>query len=468
MVVQSISGIRGIYGKDLTLPVIQKYALAFYQFLTKKSKKPRIVIGNDSRVSGEDIKKEFIKVLGTYNVSLIDVGINTTPAIQLGVKDYKAEGGIIITASHNPPEYNGIKFLNGFGSIVEEKDFLEIQSFYTKIDSCTIKPNFKKVTNNTKDLRNRYISFLCTFLGQDMHLINNLKTKIILDPNGGAACVILPELFTKLGLPVIIVNDKLGEFNREIEPHEKSLAYLANNLKKEKADFAVGFDCDADRINIIMSNKQMLSGQYILALCIDEILSQSQYPKKQTVVVNDATSYMVKDIVENHGAHYTEVEVGEINVVHELYRINAIAGGEGSSGGGIFPPSTSRDGILTLLLILKSMARKQKSLGELVKALPVYYTIQEKVSCEPQHQIGMKKKLKDFYISQQYHIQETGDETGGLKVFISENSWIWYRMSKTEPGIFRIMADSKNEQEAKLLLKEGIIIFNKFKVKKEN
>ena len=280
---------------------------------------------------------------------------------------------------------------------------------------------------------------------------------MLLDPNGGAACAVLKDLFVKLGLNVIIINNTYGEFKRQIEPNEKSLAYLLPIMKTEKADFAAGFDCDADRLNIIMNNGEMLSGNHVLALCIDEILSTINHPEQQTIVVNDATSYSVKEIVDKYHAHYKEVEVGEINVVSELYRIKAIAGGEGSSGGGIFPPSTSRDGILTLLIILKAMARKQKTLSQLIINLPKYYNFQEKLECPPKQQRLMKNKLKDYF--KKHSIIETGDETGGLKVFFL-NSWIWYRMSKTEPGIFRIVSDAKNKVEAKKLLEEGIAVFN--------
>lgn len=459
MLVQSISGIRGLYEKDLSLAIVRKYAYAFYQFLSKNIRKPTIVIGRDTRASGEEIKREFLRMLSSFDVVLIDVGINTTPAIELGVREYKAHGGIIITASHNPPEYNGIKFLNSFGSIVEEHDFKEILTLFNNEQKFTIKPDFDKISQKSSDLVTRYIDFLCRYLGKDVSLIKNLKSKIILDPNGGAACVVLKELFAKLGLPVIFINNTIGEFKREIEPHEISLKPLVDVLAKEKADFAAGFDCDADRVNIIMSNGALLSGHHLLALCLDEILSHSKNVKNLVVVVNDATSYMVKDIVEKYGVSYREVEVGEINVVHEMYKIKAVAGGEGSSGGGIFPPSTCRDGILMLLIILKLMARKQKTLLELVKELPVYYTFQKQLNCSAEQQLFMKNKLKEYFISKNYIIQETGDATGGLKMFISQNSWIWYRMSKTEPGIFRIMVDAKNEPEARRLLKEGIYVF---------
>ncbi len=449
MLVRSISGIRGIYGKDLTSNVIRRYAVAFYQFLNKKLTKIKLIIGTDSRPSGFDIKKEFVQILSSHNTEIIDVGINTTPAIQLAVREYKADGGIIITASHNPAEYNGIKFLNNHGSLVGKKDFDKIIENYHHTDlPSKIKPNFNNIINRENDLRRKYIKFLCEFIGKDnLALIKNIHSKIILDPNGGSACIILKELFAQIGLPIIIINNTPGEFKREIEPNEKSLVYLIDLLNKQKADFAAGFDCDADRVGIIMNNGKILSGNYILALTFDEILSQATCPEKQTIVVNNATSYVVKDIVEKYDAQYKEVEVGEINVVHKMYRLGAIAGGEGSSGGGIFPPSTCRDGILTLLIILKSIARKQKSLLQLFKELPVYYTLQDKIKCN--QQLNIKKRLRDYFLSKHYHINEDSNDTHSLKIFITDHSWVWYRMSKTEPETLRIVIDSKNEQEAK-------------------
>jgi len=461
MLIQSISGIRGVYEKDLTLDVVRRYALAFYQFLNKKSTKIKIVIGSDSRPSGYYIKREFLRILSSYDTELIDVDINTTPAIQLGVREYKADGGIIITASHNPPEYNGIKFLNNGGTIIEKKDFEEINQYFNDIQEIPIlKPNFGRVIDKSIDLRQRYINFLCEMTGKEgTNNIKDLNQMVVLDPNGGAASVILKELFERIEFPVVLINNKLGEFKREIEPTEKSLAYLVDLLQKRKAHFAAGFDCDADRVEIILSEGTMLSGNHILALLFGEILSRNPHPEQQTIVVNDATSYLVKDVVEKYGAHYKEVEVGEINVVHEMYKVGAIAGGEGSSGGAIFPPSTCRDGVLALLLLLKLMACKQKSLKELIKELPTYFTLHGKLKCE-NDLVDMKNKLKRYFMSQHYTISETGDNTGGLKIHITDSSWIWYRMSKTEPGIFRIIVDSKDEQEAKRLFKEGIYIFN--------
>jgi phosphomannomutase len=459
MLVQSISGIRGIYGTDLDLGIVNRYAHAFYKLLLHRVAKPIIVIGRDTRISGAEIRQEFLNVLCSYGCSIIDVDVNTTPAIQLGVREFKADGGIIITASHNAPEYNGMKFLDSSGSILKKDDFDKLQHIFTAQKViATIKP-FTKIHDSSHDLHQRYIDFLVKYLGNDVSLIKKINTKILLDPNGGAACVILKDLFVKLGLNIVIINNTLGEFKRIIEPNEKSLLGLVPILKKEKAEFAAGFDCDADRLSIIMNNGEMLSGHYVLALCIDEILSQIPNPEVQTIVVNDATSYLVKEIVDKYHAHYMEVEAGEINVVSELYRLKAIAGGEGSSGGGVFPPSTSRDGILMLLIILKAMARRGKNLSEIIMELPVYYTLQEQLKCLPEQQLLMKQRLKNYYIKK-FKISETGDETGGLKVFFSNNSWIWYRISKTESGIFRIVADAKNEIEAQKLLQEGIDVFN--------
>ena len=252
-----------------------------------------------------------------------------------------------------------------------------------------------------------------------------------------------------------------GEFNRKIEPTEDSLVYLKNIIGENKADFAAGFDCDADRVGILMGNGKFLPGNYILALAVYEILSNLKNPENQVVVVNDATSYLVRDVALKFGAKIKEVEVGETNVVEEMKKLKSAVGGDGSSGGVIIPPSKCRDGILALLKILSVIAKKEKKLHDIVEELPKYHTLRKKLEFNSPMHDNIKKFIKNYYSKKGFEIKETGGIKGGLKAIAGKNSFVWFRASKTESNIFRIISDSDRKEEAEGLMEEAINVFNK-------
>ena len=214
--------------------------------------------------------------------------------------------------------------------------------------------------------------------------------KVVLDPNGGAGAI-ARNVLEQAGVKAVGVNMQYGEFNRQVEPTEDSLIYLKKVIDENKADFAAGFDCDADRVGILMNNGRFLSGNHILALVVEEVLSGSRNPRSQVVVVNDATSNVVRDTVQKFGAKLKEVEVGETNAVEEMKRQKSIVGGEGSSGGAKIAPSRCRDGILTLLMILSIVAKRNKKLHEIVDELPQYYNLRKKIEFEPKKHDKIKK-----------------------------------------------------------------------------
>lgn len=461
MIVESFSGIRGIYGNDLNIEIARKYANAFVKFLKLTKQKPTIVVGMDTRPSSEEIKKIFIEEFLLNGCDIFDVGINTTPAIELSVRKNKADGGIIITASHNEPEYNGWKFLNNNGSILEPEDADLVISNYRK-EINTTKTEKGKIVDKTKQAIEDYVNFVLESVGEEwIKKIKIKKFKIVVDPNGGTAAVVIKQVMQKLGVILVEKNMKLGEFKRIIEPNKQSLAYLSSVVKKEKADLAAGWDCDGDRVELIDNEGEMMSGQYVLALLVEEILSQNKQ-KNSLVITNDATSGVVKETAEKNKAKIQEVEVGEINIVKKMQETNSPIGGEGSNGGIIIPPSKCRDGIQALALILRLMARKEKKLSEICGEFPKYYTMQENVRCDfGVDIIKLRKKIKNIFTEQGYETKTTGDNTGGLKIIIDDESWIWYRGSKTENGVYRIITDSKSERKSQELLDRGEEAFQK-------
>ncbi|MBI2652094.1 hypothetical protein HYX00_01395 [Candidatus Woesearchaeota archaeon] len=455
--VESFSGIRGIYDKDLTGSIAVKYAYAYHSFLKDKTKKNNlaIVIGTDTRPSGIKISDA---IMGILDCNFIDVGIAPTPAIEFAVRHFDADGGIIITASHNEPYWNGFKFLGNDGAVLNEKDMGSV------INNFKILRNFHKIQErkilkkNTETIKGYAESILNIVGNENIDRIKNSNQKIILDPNGGAG-IIAKKILEQVGITVVGVNTTYGEFNRAIEPTEDSMIYLKNIIDENKADFAAGFDCDADRVEILLNNGQLLSGNYVLALVAYELLSSLDNPQNKIVVVNDATSNVVKDVVKSFGAKIREVEVGEANVVEEMSRLKAVVGGEGSSGGVIIPPSKCRDGILTLLMILSIIAKKNKKLEEIINDFPKYCTLKRKIEFDASKHNKIKKCIKEYYSKKGFEIKETGGIKGGLKIITSKNSFVWFRASKTEADIFRIISDSNKKEEAEKLMEEAINAF---------
>ena len=457
--VESFSGIRGIYGSDLTESTAIKYAHSFLNLVREKTKKkvPSIVLGMDTRPSGIKLSDAIIS---TIDCNFVDVGMLPTPAIEFAVRHFEADGGIIITASHNEPFWNGFKFLNPDGSVLSEKDMQLV------INGSGSLKNFhkiqeRKITEKNSEAAVKYQEFIFEIIGvENIEKIRNSGQKIVIDPNGGAG-ILAKKILEQAGVEVAGVSMGYGEFRRAVEPTADSLGYLKRVIDENNADFAAGFDCDADRVEILMKNGNVLSGNHILALVVGEVLAHAKNPKSQLVVVNDATSNVVRDAAEKFGAKIKEVEVGETNVVQEMKKLKSIVGGEGSSGGAIIAPSKCRDGILTLLAVLSIAANKNKKLSEIVGTLPEYYTMRRKMEFDAKNHDKIKKYLKKHYAKKRFEIKETGGIKGGLKIIIGKNSFVWFRVSKTESNVFRIISDSDKKEEAERLIEESARVFEK-------
>jgi phosphomannomutase len=447
--VVSISGIRGIFGKDFDEKSILLYALAYLELLKEKIQNPVMVIGRDTRASGKAIRDCLINCL---DCRIIDVGISSTPIIENAVRVFNADCGIIITASHNEPEYNGFKFLENSGTSISPDIFNKFIEKYNKI-----KDNPEKYLKNydehievevkEKEAVLEYIKFIKTILGDKVLS----SVKILVDPNGGSGTV-SKKIFEDFGINADYINMEEGKFKRIIEPNEISLGYLKKFLENNKYDFALGFDCDADRVEILLNNGKIISGNHLLALICRYVLEKNTDNKNKTkVVVNNATSYVVKEIVEKY-ANFVEVEVGETNVVNKMKELNSVVGGEGSSGGVIIWPSRCRDGILTCLFLLKILTEKNVSLENLIENLPDYFYLREKLGLKKDFS-EFKGKIKEYYLNKCFKVFET-DKGNGFKI-IDKGSWILFRQSNTEDKILRVIVDSKSEENSKNLLAEA-------------
>ena len=448
--VESFSGIRGIYDDGLDEKVALRYTYAYISLLNNKfkNKNLKIVIGTDTRPSKDILKNAVIEAL---DCDIIDVGIASTPMTEFAVRHFKADGGIIITASHNEPYWNGFKFLDNDGAVLRPKDMDTVIKKYRNIKKINIGNITKKrITKKYNEINKEYSDYVINFLSkEDKDKIKSSKLKIIIDPNGGTG-VIAKTILEKLNVKVHGINMKHGIFNRTVEPNEDSLLYLSNEVRDKNYDFAAGFDCDADRVEIVTS-KGLISGNRLLALIADEILKNT---KNKVVVVNDATSLIVRETAKKHKAKYIETQVGEINVVDKMYELKAPVGGEGSSSGVIIPPSKCRDGILTIVYLLKTISNNKKSIDKLVNSLPQYYNIKTKINISSKKYNAIKKKLMDHYKKKNCRIKDS--KAGSLKVYLNTNEFVWFRVSKTEANIVRIIADSPSKKKAELITKEAL------------
>ncbi|MBU2545076.1 hypothetical protein KKC65_01290 [Patescibacteria group bacterium] len=446
--VESFSGIRGIYGESMNESLAYQYAYSYCQLFKPHS----LIIAGDTRKSTPILKKAMIRAFQDCGIEkIIDAGIIPVQVCEYGVQKFKADGGVYISASHNEPEYNGFKFLKKDGALLYQDQINSLIKEVYKNQEYVTKDNKTKIIDKEKEIIDNYIDFVLERVGKT-------KTKglrILIDPNGGSGIAVLKRLFAKLGVQAEIINNQMGEFKRLIEPNDQSLKYLQKELKDES--FACGFDCDADRVVIVLKD-QIVSGQYVLALACDSLLEGT---KDQIVVTNDCTSYLVRDIIKNHGATMKEVEVGEMNVVSEMEKQGSIIGGEGSCGGVIIPPIKCRDGIMTVCLILKMMADKKKSLDGILDDYPKYFSERAKLTCSSDKVFGIKDKIEKYF--DKFEMKKTGGSTGGLKILIDKSLYIWFRQSKTEAGTFRIIVDGDNQKKVKELLNQGVKLFNKFK-----
>jgi phosphomannomutase len=456
--VESFSGIRGVYGESLNETLAKKYASAFLQWLNKKN--PKIVIGRDTRESGIKLSQAFIEVLTSNGCDVIDVGISSTPATENAVRHFSADAGVVITASHNPPEYNGWKLLRKDGAILAADDAEKVidlahkQKYENDTDS-------RQAQDKHQENIQAYTDFCLEIIGKDgIEQIKKLNPTILFDCGGGAIIPFVKPIAETVGINMIMINDEPGKFNRPIEPTPETLAYLSQEIKKHNADFAAGFDADADRAEFVLPNGTMVSGQHALAIAVDEVLANLDAPQEQTVVVNDATSDIIHDISNKHGSKVQEVEVGEVNVVDTMKKLNSEVGGEGSSGGSIISPQTCRDGMLSTLIIARHLAQANKTLQQVIKKLPRYYTLNENIKTTPKQ--GLRKLLEDHFSDDDKisTITKTGDEFGGIKIRFKDNAWLWYRPSRTEPGLVRVYAESNNEMRAQEILAKGTKLLN--------
>ena len=449
----SISGIRGIVGSSLTPETIVKYSSAFAEYCHRG----KIIIGRDGRITGKPIGNIVSSTLLSMGCNVVAIGICPTPTIQLAVERSGAAGGISVTASHNPLNWNGLKFLDSTGLFLDadqNRDFLaiadspnRIYAFWDRIGHHETGERF--IEDHVKSILD--LSYL------NLRALRKRKFKVVVDCVNAAGAVIVPLLLRKLGCNVIEMNcDLSGIFAHAPEPIPENLASLRRRVKHEKADLGIAVDPDVDRLVLIDERGEPFGEEYTIASIIKFVLeretrSSSKGRKKRTiplrVVTNLSTTRAVDDIARQYGAESIRTAVGEINVAKRMKETGALIGGEGS--GGVILPKVhlGRDASVGIGLALQHLAEFGGTLSELKKSLPRYFITKGKIEIGSLDPDGVLESLQ-----RQFAGQGTATTIDGLKIDFPD-SWVHIRKSNTEP-ILRVIAEAPDKVRADELVAE--------------
>nr|WP_299068369.1 phosphoglucosamine mutase [uncultured Allomuricauda sp.] len=442
--IKSISGIRGTIGgatSDNLTPIdAVKFAAAYGTWLKDYSGKQEltVVIGRDARLSGEMIQNLVVSTLVGLGIDLVDLGLSTTPTVEIAVPLEKADGGIILTASHNPKQWNALKLLNERGEFLDAEqgaiilELAEKEDFdFAEVDDLgTITKNDSYIDIHIDEVLN--LSLV------DKETIKKAGFKVVVDGVNSTGGIAIPKLLEELGVEVVkLYCEPTGHFPHNPEPLKEHLGDICELVVKENADFGIVVDPDVDRLAFISNDGEMFGEEYTLVACADYVLGKT----KGNTVSNLSSSRALRDVTEKHGGTYEAAAVGEVNVVAKMKANNAIIGGEGN-GGIIYPESHyGRDSLVGTALFLMLMAEKGGTVAELRASYPSYFMSKKKIQLTPDLDVdgilvAMHEKYKDEDVS----------TIDGVKIDFPEN-WVHLRKSNTEP-IIRIYTEAKSQAEA--------------------
>ena len=442
--IKSISGIRGTIGgkpgDNLTPIDAVKFAAAYGIWLKDYSQKPnlKVVIGRDARLSGEMIQNLVVSTLIGLGIDVIDLDLSTTPTVEIAVPLENADGGIILTASHNPKQWNALKLLNEKGEFLDAAQGAKILEIAEKEDF-----DFSEVDDLGSITRNDayidiHIDEVLNLSLVDANTIRKAKFKVVVDGVNSTGGIAIPKLLETLGVEVIkLYCEPTGHFPHNPEPLKEHLGDICDLVVKEKADFGIVVDPDVDRLAFISNDGEMFGEEYTLVACADYVLGKT----KGNTVSNLSSSRALRDITQKHGGTYEAAAVGEVNVVTKMKTNKAIIGGEGN-GGIIYPESHyGRDSLVGSALFLMLMAEKGGTVKELRDSYPSYFMSKKKIQLTPGLDVdGILKAMRDKYQN------EDISTIDGVKIDFAEN-WVHLRKSNTEP-IIRIYTEAKSQSEA--------------------
>lgn len=445
--IKSISGIRGTIGgqpgDNLTPIDAVKFAAAYGIWLKGYSKKDdlKVVIGRDARLSGEMIQNLVVSTLIGLGIDIIDLDLSTTPTVEIAVPLENADGGIILTASHNPKQWNALKLLNEKGEFLNAAEGALILEIAEKEDFAFAEvDDLGSITKNDSYI-DIHIDEVLNLSLVDADTIRQAKFKVVVDGVNSTGGIAIPKLLKELGVEVVeLYCDPTGHFPHNPEPLKEHLSDICDLVLKEKADFGIVVDPDVDRLAFISDDGEMFGEEYTLVACADYVLGKT----KGSSVSNLSSSRALRDITEKHGGTYEAAAVGEVNVVTKMKANNAIIGGEGN-GGIIYPESHyGRDSLVGTALFLMLMAEKGGTVAQLRASYPSYFMSKKKIQLTPTLDVdGILKAMADKYAN------EDISTIDGVKIDFAEN-WAHLRKSNTEP-IIRIYTEAKSQHDADAL-----------------
>ena len=460
--IKSISGIRGTIGgksgQNLTPLDIVKFAAAFGSWMMKNgaaiNKKYSVVIGRDARISGEMVQNLIAGTLKGMGIDVVYMGLTTTPTVELAVVDFKADGGIIITASHNPKQWNALKLLNSKGEFISAKDGEEVlriaadESFsfadVNKLGKYTIEPNYLQ----------KHIDKILSLPLVDAKAIKAKNFKIVIDCVNSSGGIAVPALLKALGVTEItqLYCEPNGQFPHNPEPLPEHLGDLSKEVKKKNAHLGIAVDPDVDRLALVCEDGEMFGEEYTLVAVADYVLknfSADQSNKKRNTVSNLSSTRALRDVTEKAGGKYFASAVGEVNVVEAMKAQHAVIGGEGN-GGVIYPElHYGRDALVAIALFLSHLAKFGKSASMLRATYPGYFISKNKIELTPEINVDqILEEIKNKYRKQPVNTID------GIKIEF-DKEWVHLRKSNTEP-IIRIYAESQSQTTAQNLAEKII------------
>ena len=450
--IKSISGIRGTIGgpqgDNLTPIDIVKFTTAYVRFMSEKNegKRLKIVLGRDARLSGRMVEDIIEGTLLGCGADVISVGLCTTPGVEMAVITNKADGGIIITASHNPKQWNALKLLNERGEFLNDAEGKRVLALaddeafeFPEIDSIG------KVLSR-EDFNPTHIQQVLALPLVDVEAVKARRFKVVVDAVNSIGGVVIPALLEELGCEVVKLNcEPTGEFAHNPEPLPEHLTEISEVIRREKADLGVVVDPDVDRLALVSEDGAMFGEEYTLVAVSDYILSQGV----GNTVSNLSSSRALRDVTVAHGGEYNASAVGEVNVVAKMKETGAVIGGEGN-GGVIYPAlHYGRDALVGVALFLTHLVKKGCLMTELRAQYPAYYASKNKIQLTPA--IDVDKVLVEM---KSRYANENVNDIDGVKIDFAEN-WVHLRKSNTEP-IIRIYTEAKSATEADALAQKFI------------
>lgn len=447
--IKSISGLRGTIGgapgDNLTPLDVVKFTSAYGQMIkewSSTSSRDKVVVGRDARISGEMIQELVVQTLMALGIDVIDLGLSTTPTVEFATVNEKAQGGIILTASHNPSEWNALKLLNSKGEFFSAEDGAQLLSYVEALSFHYVPVNELGKRLKKSDYIQRHIDKILGLKVIDPDRVRPHRFKVVVDSVHSTGGISVPLLLKEFGAEVVeLYSDPTGHFPHDPEPLERNLGDLMQRVKAESADFGIAVDPDVDRLALVDENGSMFGEEYTLVACADYILSKSPGP----CVSNLSSTRALSDLAKKYQVPYFASAVGEVNVVAKMKSVNAVIGGEGN-GGVIYPENHyGRDALLGIALILMLLSETKLKLSELRKSYIAYYMAKEKVTLEMNDgQLSeILEQLADRYA------QWSPQCIDGVKIDF-ENSWVHLRKSNTEP-IIRIYTEAQSQLEAEAL-----------------